>query len=191
MLIKICGVRDPEIAHFAASCGATFIGMILTPGFERSVTLEQGALIARAALEGGAQPVAVFVSELPEEIEKACRAMNICTVQCYLQDISLPSFIHRFYVNEPKAHLRPEQDYLLMEGSRPGCGEKIDPNHFIRPVGKAFFVAGGLNPSNVRETIRLYNPIGVDVSSGVEKDQCKNKELISEFIKKVRSDEFN
>lgn len=189
MLIKICGVSDPDTALFAATSGADFIGMILTPGYDRSVTLKQAKLIAEAALRGGAQPVAVFVSETPLEIEIACLEMKIDTVQYYCHAEPLASHLKRLYVNEPYAALRQGKDYLLIESENPGSGEKIDPKTFVMPEGKEFFLAGGLTPVNVAEMIALYNPTGVDVSSGVEKDKRKNKDLILEFIQKVKNHE--
>lgn len=189
MLIKICGVCDPDIALFAAASGAHFVGMILTPGYGRSVTIDEAKVIAEAARLGGAQPVAVFVSETPLEIEIACLEMKIDTVQYYSHAAPLASHLKRLYVNEPYAALRQGKDYLLIESENPGSGVKIDPKTFVMPEGKEFFLAGGLTPANVAEMIALYNPTGVDVSSGVERDKVKNKDLILEFIQKVKSHE--
>ncbi len=189
MLIKICGVRDPETAFFAAESGAHFIGMVLTPGYERSVSILDAKQIAEAARRGGAEPVAVFVSETSAEIEAACAQMQIEMVQAYTHELPLASHLKRFYVNAPYAALRQGKDFLLIESENPGSGTKIDPKTFVMPEEKEFFLAGGLTPSNVQEMIALYRPSGVDVSSGVEKDKIKNRDLILEFIQKVKTHE--
>ncbi len=187
MLIKICGVRDPATSLFAATQGVHFIGMILSPGFRRSVTLLRAKQIAEAARAGGAEPVAVFVSETPEQVEMICHELEIGIVQYYPQAALLPSQLRRFYINEQDALLREGHDYLLLESGKPGCGERIDRTTFTRPEGKDFFLAGGLDPENVKELIELYRPCGVDISSGVEKDGNKNRDLILEFINQVNS----
>lgn len=180
-------MSDPDAAFFAAEQGADFIGMVLTPGYRRSVTLSRAKQIARACCEGGAKPVAIFVVETPQEVEVACYEMGIDTVQFYPQGVILPPHLKRFYVNEQPARLREGQDYLLIESSKPGSGVGIDPKMAIRKEAAPFFLAGGLSTCNVKEMIKSHRPIGVDVSSGVERDGYKNRELILEFIAQVKS----
>lgn len=187
MLIKICGVRDPDTAFFAATCGAHFIGMILTPGFRRSVSVLRAKQIAEAARQGGAEPVAVFVSETPSEVEIACHEMGIDVVQYYPKQAVLPAHLRRFYVNEQDAPLRSGHDHLLIESNKPGSGEKLDSKALHAFKGKDFFLAGGLTPDNIQEMILLYRPTGVDVSSGVEATSAKCPDLIAQFIQKVKS----
>ncbi|MCD7920977.1 MAG: phosphoribosylanthranilate isomerase [Clostridiales bacterium] len=52
--------------------------------------------------------------------------------------------------------------------------------------GKQFILAGGLNAENVQTGIRLFRPDVVDVSSGVEKDNHKDRALMKQFIKMAR-----
>jgi phosphoribosylanthranilate isomerase len=187
MLIKICGVQDPEIAAFAAQNGAHYIGMILTAGFRRSVTLTLAKQIAQAAHENGSIPVAVFVSASSLEIELACRYLSIEMVQAYQFSSVFPEHLKRIFINEPTAVLRKNCDFLLMESGKPGSGEKIEETHFCPPLVKPWFIAGGLNSENVKATILRYHPDGVDVSTGVEKDGVKNRELILKFIKEIKN----
>lgn len=54
-------------------------------------------------------------------------------------------------------------------------------------IGKKIIIAGGLNPQNVDQAIKIANPYGVDVSSGVEISGIKDEGKISDFIKIVRN----
>ena len=47
-------------------------------------------------------------------------------------------------------------------------------------------LAGGLNPNNVKEIIDIVKPYGVDLSSGVEKDNKKDEKLIKSFIENLK-----
>lgn len=52
---------------------------------------------------------------------------------------------------------------------------------------KRFILAGGLNKDNVSSGIETFNPDVVDVSSGVEGVNGKERELILEFVKNARA----
>ena len=52
---------------------------------------------------------------------------------------------------------------------------------------KPFVLAGGLNPDNVSEAIRLTSPQGVDVSSGIESAPgIKDRQKIFDFVQRAR-----
>jgi phosphoribosylanthranilate isomerase len=52
---------------------------------------------------------------------------------------------------------------------------------------KPVLLAGGLNPSNVAEAVKLVRPYGVDVATGVEKAPGKkDPRLMKEFIRAAK-----
>ncbi len=54
---------------------------------------------------------------------------------------------------------------------------------------KQYILAGGLAAGNVRQDVRYFWPDVADVSSGVEDNGKKSKEIINNFIRKVRENE--
>ena len=76
---------------------------------------------------------------------------------------------------------------------RGGSGKKFDWQAAV-PLVEAIetqipvIVAGGLDPENVGEAIRLFQPYGVDVVSGVEASPGKKDPVkVREFVRAARS----
>ena len=68
-----------------------------------------------------------------------------------------------------------------------GTGQRIDWSLAANVAAKRPLVlAGGLNPDNVGEAVRCVRPWSVDVSSGVETDNRKDRGKISAFIKAAK-----
>lgn len=94
-------------------------------------------------------------------------------------------------------------DNFLIDGSNPGSGETFSLEKIKDYFGKQslkntnnkknnFILAGGLSPENIVERIKKANPIGIDVSSGVEivddnGKQTKSFDKMEELIEKVRA----
>ena len=87
-------------------------------------------------------------------------------------------------------------DALLLDAAhgqvRGGSGKKFDWDAAL-PLVEAIeaqipvIIAGGLDPENVGEAIRLFQPYGVDVVSGVEASPgIKDPQKVSEFIRAAR-----
>ena len=85
------------------------------------------------------------------------------------------------------AGVQTRADFLLLDSGM-GSGETFDWST-IPQIEKPFFLAGGLNPENVKEAVRSFHPYAVDVSSGVETDGRKDEEKIREFIRRVRDEQ--
>jgi phosphoribosylanthranilate isomerase len=183
--VKICGIKDPETAFFSAQCGADLIGIIQHPPSPRYVDLSLAKEIAHAAKEGGARAVAVFVNMREEEIVRRCEEIGCTMVQLYAQT-DLPEQFDKIIVNDLHFPLREGRDFLLLDHAEGGKGVPLDWKNLAVPHKAPWFLAGGLDVHNIEEALALCDPVGVDISSGVERAGQKNLHLIEEFVVKAR-----
>ena len=66
-----------------------------------------------------------------------------------------------------------------------GTGKQIDAD-FFAPVRFQFLVAGGINPTNALDIVKLSGAIGIDLSSGVESEPGKkDKAKIEQLFKNM------
>lgn len=206
LLIKICGIRDAQIAQQAALSGVNFIGIVFHPGSKRYVVdLEQGRKISSAARAGGAIPVAVFVDHSAIDMRTICSATDIHCVQLHgciarQQHYLLPENYQRIYVRsaQPCGDSHPdkdgglrychaERDFILFDNEQAGSGKTFawDRSHYCNDF--RLFLAGGLTADNVGLAITQFKPAAVDVSSGVENQfGDKDMTLIKKFICAVK-----
>ena len=56
----------------------------------------------------------------------------------------------------------------------------------IQKLNKPTFLAGGLNPENVKLAIEIAQPYGVDVNSGCKLHGNKNRNKVIEFVKNAK-----
>ena len=84
----------------------------------------------------------------------------------------------------------PDVDVLLIDGSAGGHGESFEHGRLVAmmsDIETPVVLAGGLTPDNVAEAIRVVQPFGVDVSSGVESSRgVKDHGLIRAFCEAAR-----
>jgi len=202
-IIKICGIRDAEMATLAAEEGANLIGIIFHSSSPRNVSLEQAINISNAAKKARALPVAVFTNQTDIEMRAICEATNIQIVQLHgttarAHHHFLPKEFQRIYVlnmteqgelltDSGLEYLDPARDMILIDHPEAGSGKMINYKKFNYPFQFPWLLAGGLTPNNVAMMIDKLRPNGVDVSSGVEVSRGhKDISLIKQFIKEVR-----
>ena len=69
-----------------------------------------------------------------------------------------------------------------------GSGELINLSNAEKIVNKyEVFLSGGLNSDNIINIIESIHPWAVDVSSGVETNNVKDKLKIEKFVNNIRS----
>lgn len=211
--VKICGFTNTEDVRAACTLGVDMVGAIVEiPKSPRRVTIERAKQILAAASRG-VDKVAVIMPKNLGEVDKVARELKPDYVQIHLTfpadkllefrrhfDTGLISVIaisqkvedHQEILNRA-LEVAEIADFLLLDTKGPsggGTGLTHDwslSRRIREAVGKPMFLAGGLNPSNVKEAIKLVQPYGVDVSTGVESSPGKkDARLMREFIEAAR-----
>jgi len=189
--IKICGVTSTDAVDAALFAGADAIGFVFAPSVRRVTPAHARALAVRA--RGRLRCVAVTRHPTAEEIREILGSFGPDILQTDAEDFAsfdLPESVERLPVarmgSALPATLPPK---LLVEGRRSGVGETIDWNAArALAVRTQLVLAGGLEPLNVRDAIRVVRPWGVDVSTGVEvAPGLKRRERIVEFVAAARA----
>ncbi|HSM37062.1 MAG TPA: phosphoribosylanthranilate isomerase [Longimicrobiales bacterium] len=205
--VKICGLTRPGDAAMVAAAGADFVGVILAPGFRRSLALERAATVLDAA--GACLRVGVFVDPSTEEITDAVGALRLDVVQLHGAEPPSSAVDARRAGAAAWKAVRPRSegdvrravadwgdrvDGLLLDGYSPraagGVGARFDwaaaAAEWPAGSGPRRIVAGGLTPANVCDAVERLAPDVVDVSSGVERTPGrKDATLVAGFLAAV------
>jgi phosphoribosylanthranilate isomerase len=210
--VKICGFTRGEDVKAACGLGVDMVGVILVPKSLRYVPVERAGQILKAASEGVAK-VAVFIPSGPKDVKEVYRKLKPDYLQFHLTfsvdellkirgDLEAKIIV---VVPIPREIERPQDivdraievaevaDFVSIDTKGPkGGGTGLVHNWNLSAVirdivGKPVFLAGGLNPSNVEDAIKIVRPYGVDVATGVESSPGKkDPKLMREFIEAAR-----
>lgn len=72
-------------------------------------------------------------------------------------------------------------DYLLLDSGK-GSGKTFDWGLIRKDLNKEFFLAGGIDISNINKAIEEFNPYAIDLSSSLETDGFKDENKIKEIM---------
>ena len=222
-LIKICGNKYAHYSQMVARYEPDFMGWIFaqeSPRYIEFALLKESHLYGIKEQYPKIKHVAVF-TENSSSIEEIMQIADSALFDC-LQVIAKPNFImklHKYIASEWTDRdipiwpaLRVQQTlqfdsldkysisplYVLdafVPGLSGGTGKRIE-TEWISAVEQPYLLAGGLNPTNVKEALCYCHACGADVSSGLEiKDAKTNKYLpghkdeskVRAFIENVRN----
>ena len=170
MFVKICGIKTPDMAKLAEDAGADMLGVVCHRNSKRYVTPEKAKLI-KECVSLPVAAVAVKMSECDGYDMDYFQAEDACFGKGYiLSGTEMPA---------------GDYEYFLYDASR-GTGRLTAFPEWLKVYKEKLIIAGGLDPQNVADAVRLCDPFGVDVSSGVETDGEKDIEKIRQFIKKAK-----
>jgi phosphoribosylanthranilate isomerase len=200
--VKICGIRDVEMAHVAAAAGANAIGLVFYPPSPRAVSMDVAKKIVER-LPPNVAAVALMVNATASEVKKIIAEVKPTILQFHGDEDA--QFCQQFGLPYWKAiRVNPSSDLLNLgaqfstaqrllldadkgeKGLFGGTGESFDYSLIPSTLGSSIILSGGLTPSNVAKAINTVKPWGVDVSSGVEVIKgVKDAKLIQQFMNEV------
>ena len=206
---KVCGVMSPPDAGVVASAGTDYMGVILSPGFSRSVPLERAEAIYSAS---PAKRVGVFVDADPRHVAAAARELALDIVQ--LSGSEPPGAVAQVAAAGPwcvwkTVHAKTGVSIAESAGPYAGVADGIlldawDParpggtgrtfswagvdREVREAIGSATFIAaGGMTPENAGAAVAALSPDVLDVSSGVESTPgAKDPDRVRAFVDAVR-----
>jgi phosphoribosylanthranilate isomerase len=196
--VKVCGITTPDDARLAAKCGADAVGLVLAES-PRKVSLEEAREIA-AALPDRMFKVGVFVDAEPAEVLRIAAEVGLDYAQLHGDESAeVVAAVREGGLGVIKALRVRNADFLrtmerytvdlfLLDAysgrARGGTGKRFDWGLAKSLKGRDnILVSGGLNPENVREAIRFFEPYGVDASSSLEDAPGKkNRERVRRFV---------
>ncbi|MBR1823269.1 MAG: phosphoribosylanthranilate isomerase [Ruminococcus sp.] len=195
-LIKMCGLRTIDDMRWIWRLIPDYVGFVFAEKSRRYVTPKQAAVLADG-LDERITPVGVFVDSSFEEINSIYDMGAIKIAQLHgnepdelilrLQDAGI-KVIRAFQVKSEadiEAAEKSPADLVLLDSGK-GSGETFDWS-LIKQMSRPYFLAGGLDPKNVKQAIEALHPFAVDVSSGIETNGVKDCNKMMEFAYAVRS----
>ena len=187
MKLKFCGLtREADICA-ANETRPDYIGFVFAES-RRRVTDEQ-AVRLRAQLAPGIQAVGVFVNDDPAHIAELANRGVIDLIQLHggesaayirrLRTMTATPVIYavRVGTHEDIERVKPYSvEYFLLDTCTKdayGGSGKIFDWSLIGEVEKPYFLAGGLNESNIPRAMQT-GAYALDLSSGIETDGVKD-----------------
>ena len=198
--IKLCGVSCPEDVELVNRLHPDYVGFLFINDPQQID--QKTAASLRKRLDPSIEVIGVFENERPLFITNLLRQGIIDAVQlrgreteddiqAIRQQVNCP-VLQMVRVETPADVLRSEwsvADYLLLTGTADAPGNAF--NHALaRYSRRPFFLAGGLNPGNVKDAIKACHPYAVDVRTGIRTNGRMDPEKAEEFIRQVREAEL-
>lgn len=205
--VKICGVTDVEDARQAVELGAWALGLNFWDGSDRRCP-EPAAEEIAATFRRQVELAGVFVNATLDEVASAADRYELTLVQlhgdegpAYCREVARRTgarVIKAARVRDAASVRDLEAfhtDYHLLDaavpGQRGGTGQAFSWELASAHRGAVpLILAGGMNPDNVGEAIRVTSPFAVDTASGTERSPGrKDPAKVEAFFRAVRATE--
>lgn len=204
--VKLCGLNRVEDIFTANRLQADYAGFVFASSKRQVSPMRARAL--RKSLAPTVTPVGVFVDMPVTETAAIAQWCGMAVVQLHggenarfirtLRTLLPPNFeIWKAARVRTTADIweaaATGADRLVLDAfssnAMGGTGGQFDWDILKGcEIPLPFFLAGGLNPLNVADAVRLVRPFGVDVSSGVETDGVKDPDKMAQFIWAARGE---
>lgn len=211
LTVKICGLSDAPAVAAAVTHGADMVGFVFFPKSPRNVAVEAAAALA-ARVPARIERVGLFVDPDDDLLARVLAQVPLSMIQLHGKEspARCAEVRGRFGLPVMKALGVADADDLAAAKAYEGPADRLlldakPPEGADRPGGNAaafdwmilkdgrrptipWLLAGGLTPDNAASAVRLAQPPGLDVSSGVETGRSgeKDPEKIRRFLEAAR-----
>ncbi len=213
MKVKICGLKTERDLGIAVNAGADAVGFITDVPVDspRKISLAAASeLIKRAPLF-----VTSVLVIMPENAERALQMIQEArpgAVQIHnhlplselqkikeagvklIKTIPVPQNAESITLIKQIRELSGIADAVLLDtvvdGKTGGTGTPHNwevSSEVVLKAGMPVILAGGLNPQNVKDAVRIVRPYAVDTASGVEMNGKKDAKKVVDFINTARA----
>ncbi len=205
MIVKVCGVRDPQIAELALDAGADWIGLVFDPRSPRCAT-EAQAQAVMDAVGGRADLVGVMVEPSAELCDQLASRFRLSAVQVHgagvdpallgectvpvIRGVNVATEAEAYGIEWPPAGLVLLDSAPDVESALPGGTGRSVPLEWAAGVARhrRILLAGGLTADNVADAIEHVRPYGVDASSGLESSPgVKDPDRVRAYVRTARA----
>ena len=198
--VKICGMTDAASIQTAIDHKVDYLGFVFYPKSPRNLTPKQATLLTKN-IPSHINKVAVIVNETDQFIEYIKNDFD--TFQLHGdEDLNRVKELKKKYnkkiikaikvtdENSAKKFQQFEDEVDMFLFDSPAMEKSAKFNWQILEnlkITKPYLIAGSINIENVEEVLK-YNPYGIDVSGGVEKNRgVKCGDKIIKFLDKVKT----
>ena len=194
--VKFCGLTRERDIEAVNRLLPDFIGFVFWEKSKRKIDVDTAKRL-KSALDPKIKAVGVFVNEDIKQISKIANENIIDIVQLHgnedsdyiksLRNLTPKPIIQAVQVRNYEDIKKAEDsaaDFILLDAGQ-GAGVNFDWN-LAKAIRRPYFLAGGLNVSNIGEAVEKLEPFAVDVSSGIEVAGIKDEGLMREFMGVVR-----
>jgi len=197
--VKICGTTDAATIQTAIDHKVDYLGFVFYPKSPRNLTPKQATLLIKN-IPSHINKVAVIVNETDQFIEYIKNDFD--TFQLHGdEDLNRVKELKKKYNkkiikaikvtddNSAKKFQQFEDGVDMFLFDSPAMEKSAKFNWQILQnlkITKPYLIAGSININNIDEVLK-YNPYGIDVSGGVEKNRgIKCSDKIIKFLDKVK-----
>lgn len=213
MHIQMAGIRTIDDALMCANLGVDIIGLLVGQAHTSDdfITMEKAKQI-KDALPKKIKTTLITHLENANAIIKMAQYINVDYIQLHsyisedqvekihnaLPNKKLIRLVHIYngkIVNEISQfkyvdfYFTDSINYQTNQFGGTGLTHDLNVDkNLIETLDKPVFIAGGLNPENVKEAIKFCKPYGVDVNSGCRaKDGSRDRQKVMAFVKNALS----
>lgn len=144
------------------------VGVFVDAAQDEIIELFDKGIIDVAQLHGSEDED--YIIGLKEKTDKKLRIINAIEMS---EEVDLDGYVDT------------QADFLLLDSGK-GSGKTFDWRLIRKNLKKEFFLAGGLDISNIRQAIEEFKPYAVDLSSSLETDGYKDENKIKEIMEVIR-----